>query len=68
MKNIKCSKCGIYFKDRKDEKDTEFYKGLCSCCRLAVVTLELSILTINNFEEVNRIVEIDMENIKIRKK
>jgi len=69
---MKCIKCGIYYKDRKDPSEVDVVnESLCFNCNFVwktiVIMLE-SLKQYSKFSKVNRIVEINFDDIKITKK
>lgn len=67
MKNIKCRKCGCYFKDRKDKEDTVAEKTLCWNCRFVWKTIGMMLRSLEGLVKVNRYVDIHLDDVRIRK-
>jgi len=68
MKKLKCYKCGIYFKDRKDPKDKNHINAkLCWDCRFIWITIGQFLRAMGQFKE-NREVQINIDDIKIIKR
>lgn len=66
MKKLKCIKCGLYYKDRKDPEDMGLvHKELCWNCRFVWKCLGMFISSFP--PKINRGVTIRLEDIKIWK-
>ena len=66
MKKLKCTKCGIYYKDRQDEKDG--CKDLCFKCNFIWKMFCGLVETLSCYEKLNRDVTICLDDLDIRKK
>jgi hypothetical protein len=62
----KCIKCGIYFREKPWEKP-EVRKDLCFHCSFIWEQIGKFLQYMQNFHKLNRIVEINIENISIKK-
>lgn len=65
MKQIKCSKCGIRFKDREDEQDKGVFKNLCFNCRFIWKCLGFTIQALGSRS--NRTIALCLDNVSIVK-
>jgi len=68
MKKLKCKKCNLYFKDRIDRKDTAYEKYLCWNCRYIIRCIGMMMDALGTNSRLNRIISLDLDSIKIRKK
>lgn len=67
MKKLKCIKCGLYYKDRKDPEDNEFvvYKELCWNCRFVWKCLGMFIQSFP--PRIRRSVTISLDTVLIKR-
>lgn len=73
MKKIKCIKCGLSFKDRKDPNDNIGEDTLCWNCRFIWQSIKLTITALSSdnpfmMKPLNRTVHIRFEDVDIFKK
>lgn len=66
MKKLKCIKCGLYFKDRKDPTDSATGKETCFKCNFILRALWVTMQVLANQQ--NREITFDIDGITIRKK
>ena len=69
MKRIKCIKCGLRFKDRKDpEDDGTVNKELCWNCRFIWQVLGMTLEALGRREKLNREIVLNLDDVVIRRK
>ena len=67
----KCIKCGLRFKDRNDDKDTEYESGCCWNCAFILRCLAMYVRAFDNpfmVRPLNRDIVLNLEDIKIARK
>lgn len=65
MKKMKCIKCGLYYKDRKDPEDSVADKSLCWNCRFVWRCVGIMLRAWPT--RIRREVSISLDDLRIRK-